>query len=107
MRKKILARAKAAEDIYEQALYIARDNLKAAERYALTVEKTIASLAENPKRGALYKSRAVRLKGLRKLPVPGFKDLIFYLESADTIEVVRILHGARDLPNILNKPFEG
>lgn len=106
MRKKILTRAKADEDIYEQALYIARDSLKAAERYAFTVEKTIASLAENPKLGSLYKSRTVRFKGLRKLPVPGFKDIIFYLESADTIEVVRILHGARDIPTILSEPLD-
>jgi toxin ParE1/3/4 len=103
MRKKILTRAKAEDDVYNQALYIARDSPKAAQRYAFTVEKTIASLTENPKLGSLYKSREVRLKGLRKLPVPGFKDIIFYLESADTIEVVRILHGARNIPTILNE----
>ena len=101
MRKKVFTRAKADEDIYEQALYIAQDNLEAARRYVFTVEKIIASLVENPKLGAFYKSEVVRLKGLRKLAVPGFKTIIFYFEFKETIEVVRILHGARDIPTIL------
>jgi toxin ParE1/3/4 len=42
------------------------------------------------------------LEGLRLWPVPGFeRHLIFYVERADYIDVLRVLHGARDIPAVL------
>jgi toxin ParE1/3/4 len=36
---------------------------------------------------------------LRVWPVPGFdRHLVFYVERADYIDVLRVLHGARDIP---------
>jgi plasmid stabilization system protein ParE len=43
-----------------------------------------------------------RLKGLRSWPVSGFEaHRIYYVETPDAIRVIRILHGMRDLPPIL------
>ena len=43
-----------------------------------------------------------RLEGLRVWRIQGFeKHLIFYRPVADGIEIVRVLHGARDLDRLL------
>lgn len=43
-----------------------------------------------------------RLAGLRVWRVEGFeKHLIFYRPAGDGIEIVRVLHGARDIDSIL------
>ena len=34
-------------------------------------------------------------------PVAGSAHLIFYLERADHIDIVRVLHSARDIPALL------
>ncbi len=81
-----------AADTNEQADYIARDNVDAAMR----------SLGAKPERGTLYRTQNPKLKGLRRLTVPGFKNyLIFYYNRPDKVEIVRVLHAARDLPTIL------
>jgi hypothetical protein len=53
---------------------------------------------------ALKELKNPALKGLRFWPVKGFEDfLIFYLMQADTLRVIRILHGKRDIDRILKK----
>ena len=39
--------------------------------------------------------------GLRSFPVGSF--LIFYQRTENTIEIVRVLHGARDIPSLLGE----
>jgi toxin ParE1/3/4 len=52
--------------------------------------------------GSVRTFQAPRLTGLRVFPVRGFpKHLIFYRQVADGIELVRVLHGARDVAAIL------
>jgi hypothetical protein len=44
------------------------------------------------------------LKPLREWPVKGFAEfLIFYLLQGDTIRVIRVLHGSRDVNRIRGK----
>jgi hypothetical protein len=48
------------------------------------------------------------LKPLREWPVKGFAEfLIFYLLQGDTIRVIRVLHGSRDVNRILWKEAAG
>ena len=104
MLKAVTKRRRAEEDVLEQALYIARDNPDAAVRYLEAVDAALRSLGRTPKLGGLYKSRNPTLKSLRRLIVPGFKSyLIFYLDLPSTIDVIRVLHGARDLQVILGR----
>src|SRR5947207_1034326 len=43
-----------------------------------------------------------RLRGLRSWPVPGFEAVrLYYLETEDTIRIVRVLHGMQDVGTIL------
>ena len=42
-----------------------------------------------------------RLEGVRRVPVSGFTAyLLFYMPRADGIDVVRVLHGARDIEHL-------
>jgi toxin ParE1/3/4 len=102
MRKAFLQQ-KAKEDVREIVLYIADDNLKAAEAFRLALERVRLTLADLPEMGRVYDLGKRELKGLRVLPVPDFpKFLVFYVyrEPEEEVEIFRILHGARDIPSL-------
>jgi toxin ParE1/3/4 len=72
-----------------------------AERYLTAVDRTCARLAKQPRSGAPYDSGVARLEGTRRVPVSGFMAYLpFYMPRADGIDVVRILHGARDIQHL-------
>jgi toxin ParE1/3/4 len=89
-------------DVDEAGAFIAQDNLDAALRFYDAVEKTYREIREHPKRWARYELNHPRLQELRKRSVIGFnKYLIFYRIDADMVEIIRVLHGARDIPPAL------
>lgn len=95
---RILRRPKAIDDVEEIAKYIADDSVDAALRFLTNAEATVQRLAESPGLGSPYSSEHPQLKNLRACRVLGFpKHVVFYFELAGAIEVIRILHGARDL----------
>ncbi len=81
-------------DIYE---YIANDNPPAARKMVKAINNTCATtIADNPFIG---RSRDIPPPGLRSFPVRPY--VIFYHPTVDAIEVIRVLHGARDIETIL------
>jgi toxin ParE1/3/4 len=55
-----------------------------------------------PGLGEPHESSNPRLAGLRVGRVEGFeKYLIFYRHVGDSMEIVRVLHGARDIDRVL------
>jgi len=65
-------------------------------------------LAGLPQMGAHCHFGNPQLRGVRRLPVTGFeKWLVFYQVSDVGIEVIRVLHGARDIASILNPDMRG
>jgi toxin ParE1/3/4 len=92
----------ADRDLEEQAVYIGRDNFAAAVRFTDAANVAFRQLAEMPRMGSVRETRNPNLKGLRTWRIPGFeKHLVFYRMTEEGIEVVRVLHGARDIPQIL------
>jgi Plasmid stabilization system protein len=87
--------AQAEEDLIELWLYIAQDNPAAADRVLDDIEERFHSLAENPLMGRLRPDIAPELRYF----VVG-KYLILYRIVPDGIQIVRVIHGARDLPNL-------
>ena len=54
--------------------------------------------------GVSYDTRDPRLAGLRRFPVSGFGNyLIFYRQIDGGIEVLAVVHGARDIPSLLKR----
>lgn len=81
-------------DIYK---YIGRDSPERAEAYLLRIEDRIALVAEQPGIGTV---RLRRFPELRVFPVGS--HLLFYRALAQGgIELIRVLHGARDWPAIM------
>src|ERR1035437_8873393 len=95
-------RPRARLDLLEQFLYLAdQATAEVAERYFTAVDQTCARLAKQPLSGTPYDSGVERLKGMRRVPVSGFtKYLLFYMPHADGTDVVRVLHGARDIEHL-------
>ena len=94
----------ADDDVDEQAVYIAGDSIEHALRFYDSVTATYKLILESPKRWALYGFDSPRLSDLRKRSVLGFPNhFVFYQIEADVVETVRVLHGARDLPAVLEK----
>jgi toxin ParE1/3/4 len=104
MKPRIIKHLLAKADLAEQAEYIRKDNPRAAIRFLEAAETTFEQLANQPGLGGLEECARPELAGLRCWRIRGFKKhLIFYLPVADGIEIVRVLHGARDIKSILGK----
>ena len=62
---------------------------------------TCLRLVDFPRGGVPYDCGIERLKGLRRVPVKGFENyLLFYLPRENGIDVIRVLHTARDIDNL-------
>jgi len=98
----VRTKARALMDLDEIAEQIGQTSPRAALRFLDAFDQTVAALATMPGLGSPYVSDHPRLRDLRVRPVKRFKNfLIFYKPIADGIEVLRVLHGARDIPEIL------
>lgn len=99
MGGRVIWRAVAEQDLSEAYLHIGAESPAAAERLLDAVEAAVALLVENPRAGNPREFVSPRAQGIRSWPPSGFADyLIFYRASGKDIEIVRFLHGARDLP---------
>lgn len=90
-----LRTAKAEEDLVEIWLYIAADNPEAADKLLNQIDAKCKIIAENPSIGQL---RSELAPNLRSFPVGRY--LIIYQEQEENIEIVRIVHGSRYLPDL-------
>jgi toxin ParE1/3/4 len=71
-------------------------------RFIEAAEKAFLRLLDLPDIGRRRQFRHPDLAGVRSWPVPGFeKHLIFYRLAPQGIQVLRVLHSARDLDAIL------
>lgn len=101
MTGRIVVTENADHDLDEQFLYIARTSQDAAVRFFHAAQETFKQLAASPHLGGVVEFRNARLTGLRVWRIRGFeKYLIFYRLFEQGIEIVRVLHGARDIEGI-------
>jgi plasmid stabilization system protein ParE len=71
-------------------------------RFLKSVEHTCAGLADMPEIAGRYESDNPRLADLRVWPVQGFPNhLVFYRIREASLQIVHVMHGARDLENLL------
>ena len=97
----------AQRDLAKLAEYIRRDKPRAALRFLNAARATFDFLLEMRSAGSLYESNNPELVDLRVFPISGFENyLIFYRPVSDGIEVVRVLHGARDIESIFGPAKE-
>jgi len=87
--------ARAEDDLLEIWAYIAADNPAAADRVLDRIEDVFGRIAAHPQLGA---ARPDLADGLR-YSVSG-NYLVLYRQVDDAVEIVRVVHGGRDLPSL-------
>jgi len=78
--------------------------LDVADRFLAAFDETARFLAAMPGVGRVREAKDPSAKGLRSWAVDGFPNyLVFYVPGAESLVVMRLLHGARDLRFILDE----
>ncbi len=95
---KILLREAVVADLDELACRIQKDNPQTAIRFLEAAQETFETLARMPELGGCFETTNPRLSGIRVWRIKGFDNfLVFYRPLGSSLEIVRVLHGARDL----------
>jgi len=93
-RVEVSERARA--DLGEIWEYIATDNVSAADKYLAEIDDGCRALAESPRMG---RARDDIAPGFRYFPVGN--HLILYCILDDGVGIVRVVHAARRLEDLL------
>jgi toxin ParE1/3/4 len=103
MTRRIVRPRTVEADLAGLADYIGRTNVAAGRRFLAAAEKEMLRLAAMPGLGSIWESDDPRLAGIRVSRIRRFKNyLIFYRALNNGIEVVRVLHGSRDIERFLS-----
>jgi toxin ParE1/3/4 len=104
VKRPVRLRGAAENDVAGHALYLQNSSVEAAVRFLDAFDATIALLGRSPEIGGTCRFQNRLFDGFRVWPIAGFKShLIFYRILPDEIEVVRVIHGARDLKSIFGE----
>jgi toxin ParE1/3/4 len=72
-----------------------------ARRFLHSANVSFQALAKMPELGAQRTFRNPRWSAVRAWPVKGFeRNLIFYRPLTDSVEILRVIHGARDIERL-------
>lgn len=81
----------AYHDLFEIVSYIASRDARAATKLSDEIERTCTLLAESPGAG---QARDELRPGMRFIPIGNY--LVFYREWPDGVQIIRVIHGARN-----------
>jgi toxin ParE1/3/4 len=85
----------ARSDLEQILTYLDRHSPHAADRFAVEVDRIIDRLVKLPRMG---RDRSDLRPGLRSVVISNY--ILFYRIAKKRVEIVRILHGARDIDSI-------
>ena len=97
--KKARLSTRARGDLTEATKWIARDNPTAARAFRAAIARAAFQIADHPKSGTERPDLAD--PPARFLVIRGFPYVIVYDTDTTPPTILRILHGARDLPTAL------
>ena len=101
----VLKREAAKRDLVAQWVwYSEMASIEIADRFLHAVDSTLTLLATQPESGVPFFVSKIGLQGMRRMPVSdGFeKILLFYFPLADGVDLVRVVHGSRELTSLLD-----
>lgn len=85
------------DELIDLAYYIALEDPETADRFLIACEEAFGQLARMPYLGSQRAFNKAQLQDMRMWRVKGFdKHLIFYRPIQNGIEVLHIIHSARD-----------
>jgi len=94
----LLKRPLAELDLLDIWDYIADDSPDRADDFFDRIESKLLTLAQN---SGLGRKRPDLLPDLRSFPIGNY--VVFYQQIEDGIDVIRLLHGSRDIEEILKQ----
>lgn len=98
MSGRIHKTAHAEADIKNIALWIARDSVESALKWAADLDEKLRTLAQVPGSGT---DRGKLRPGMRSSPFGNY--LIFFKRVRNGIQIIRVIHGARDYTRYFRK----
>lgn len=100
-----VVRPEADQDLADQAYYYATTaSPEVGHRFLVAAHDTFALLATQPNMGWHSRLKTPALKGLRVFRVKGFERiLVLYLPLLDSVEILRVVHGSRNLQALLRR----
>jgi toxin ParE1/3/4 len=94
----ILKRPLAELDLLDIWDYIADDSPDRADDFLDRIESKLMTLAQN---SGLGRKRSDLLPNLRSFPIGNY--VVFYQQIEGGIDVIRLLHGSRDVEEVFNQ----
>lgn len=102
MIRRLIVRPRALTDLNELADHIARDSPRAAHRLRRHTVQLMRDLLEWPESHRRVFPDHPQLHDIRRAHPAGFPNhSVYYLVHDEAVEVVRVLHAARDVPGAL------
>jgi toxin ParE1/3/4 len=100
-----VVRPKADQDLDDQAYYLATQaGPDLGHRFLLAAHETFGLLATQPQIGWHPRLKHPDLAALRAFQVSGFeKMLVLYRPRPDGVEILRVVHGSRNLQVLLHR----
>jgi len=99
MRHEVIFLQAALDDLEQIVVYIAQDNITAAHRLQERILEKASLLADFPMMGMLVPDEKIGKRGFRMIRHGNY--LVFYKVYAETVVILRVLHGARDYGSLL------
>ncbi len=101
---KLIVKSPVWDDLREIGLRISEDNPEAADRFFTAAKDAFELLKQHPRIGRL---RSFSIAGVRSWVIPDFKNyIVFYLSTATEVQILAIVHGARDLSSAMAQRLE-
>lgn len=101
--KPVVPRELANRDVENAIDYYLSENAdQAALGFIDALEKAYTHISRHPATGSSRYAHELDLPGLRFWPLPRYPHLVFYVEHENHIDVWRVLHGQRDIPEWMN-----
>ena len=95
MSRRVRTSVRAEADIHSIANWISQQSLTGATKWLDDLDARFTALADAPGSGT---DRSELRRGLRSSPFGNY--LIFFKRTRDGIQIVRVIHGARDYRQI-------
>ena len=105
--KPIVPRERAIQDV-DAAIdhYVDAGGEKAALGFVDALENAFRHITRYPASGSPRYAQELDLPGLRSWRLKSHPHLVFYVEREDRIDVWRVLHGERDIPEGMRETGE-
>jgi len=107
-RKPVILSPSARQDIDDAIFhYLVEGGAPLADRFTDALASAFERLSYQPAMGSPRYAALLNLPEMRCWPLRPWPQLLFYLDRERAVDIVRVLHGARDIPALLAEPDDG